>query len=226
MVRAMLARGDRRPRLESHRAKGRRHSKRRRARRGRPRRSGARRRTLHSCLGDDASVDAVARCRRLRGIDRTSVRSSTTRPVLPQRVTERARSTRRERTFVAARAGLHGTADGARIHRRDDDVRRSALVETLRPALEAMCSDLRYVGPRAEAAAIYKLMGNAMILAVVGGINDMIRIGEDKAHARASVRTLRFLRPVRSDQRPRKAHGRRRVRSHSGRSTWHTRTQC
>ena len=43
-----------------------------------------------------------------------------------------------------------------------------------------MCSDLRYVGLRPEDAAIFKLMGNAMILAVVGGLNDMFRIAEQQ----------------------------------------------
>ena len=40
-----------------------------------------------------------------------------------------------------------------------------------------MCSELRYVGERAD-TSIYELMGNAMILAVVGGINDVLRMGE------------------------------------------------
>jgi 3-hydroxyisobutyrate dehydrogenase-like beta-hydroxyacid dehydrogenase len=54
----------------------------------------------------------------------------------------------------------------------------SALFERVRGELEGMCSDLRYLGSRPDAAAIYKLMGNAMILAVVGGLNDIIRIAE------------------------------------------------
>ncbi len=44
--------------------------------------------------------------------------------------------------------------------------------------LDAMTGELRYFGERIDLAAIYKLMGNAMILAVVGGLDDMFRIGE------------------------------------------------
>jgi 3-hydroxyisobutyrate dehydrogenase-like beta-hydroxyacid dehydrogenase len=55
-----------------------------------------------------------------------------------------------------------------------------SLFARLRVALEAMCSDLRYVGERPDLAAIYKLMGNAMILAVVGGVNDALRMAEEQ----------------------------------------------
>jgi 3-hydroxyisobutyrate dehydrogenase-like beta-hydroxyacid dehydrogenase len=54
----------------------------------------------------------------------------------------------------------------------------ASLVERVRADLEAMCSDLRYAGERAEDAAIFKLMGNAMMLAVIGGLNDVFRIAE------------------------------------------------
>ena len=66
----------------------------------------------------------------------------------------------------------------------------TALFERIRGALEAMCSDLRYVGPRPEDAAIYKLMGNAMILAIVGGINDVIRIAEMQGLTREQAYAL------------------------------------
>ena len=62
-----------------------------------------------------------------------------------------------------------------------------------------MCSDLRYVGERPDAAAIYKLLGNAMILAVVGGINDVLRIaGDARTYASGGLYALRLLRSVRS----------------------------
>ena len=66
----------------------------------------------------------------------------------------------------------------------------AALVNRVRGELKAMCSDLRYVGERAQDAAIYKLMGNAMILAVVGGLNDIMRIGEEQGLSRAQSYTL------------------------------------
>ncbi len=48
----------------------------------------------------------------------------------------------------------------------------------LRSVLEAMTGELRYLGERPDLAAIYKLLGNAMILAIVGGLNDAFTIAE------------------------------------------------
>ena len=65
-----------------------------------------------------------------------------------------------------------------------------------------------------SAAATYKLMGNAMILAVVGGINDVHahRRGA-RALARAGLLALRLLRSLRANQGTRQTHGRRGLRS-------------
>lgn len=143
---------------------------------------------IHSCLRDDASVDAVLDAA-IAEIDPQSpiVDHST---VLPQRVVER-----RERLAQSGHSFLHAPvfmgphmaveATGEMLTSGD-----AALIERLRPALEAMCSDLRCVGPRPQDAAIFKLMGNAMIFAVVGGINDMIRIGEEQGITRAEAYTL------------------------------------
>lgn len=133
---------------------------------------------VHCCLNDDASVDAVLDAA-LAGIARESpIVDHTT--VLPQRVVERVR-----RLAAAGYAFLHAPvfmgppmaleATGVMLTSGD-----ASLVERLRGDLEIMCSDLRYVGLRPEDAAIFKLMGNAMILAVVGGLNDMFRIAEQQ----------------------------------------------
>jgi 3-hydroxyisobutyrate dehydrogenase len=66
----------------------------------------------------------------------------------------------------------------------------SGTFDRLREALQAMCSDLRYVGPRPDDAAIFKLMGNAMILAVVGGLNDVLRIAEQRGLTREQAYAL------------------------------------
>ena len=57
----------------------------------------------------------------------------------------------------------------------------------------SMCSDLRYLGERDEAAAIYKLMGQCDdSRRNAGGINDVLRIAEERGfNARAGLRTLR-----------------------------------
>ena len=44
--------------------------------------------------------------------------------------------------------------------------------------LATMTGKLKYLGERVELAAIYKLMGNAMILAVVGGLSDVLTIAQ------------------------------------------------
>ncbi|HYL27583.1 MAG TPA: NAD(P)-binding domain-containing protein, partial [Candidatus Nitrosotalea sp.] len=125
---------------------------------------------------DDAAVDSVLDAA-LPGISKDSpIVDHTT--VLPQKVSERA-----SRFDAAGYAFLHAPVfmgppmalDATGVMMTSGDPER---VERVRSALEAMCSNLRYVGPRAEDAAIFKLMGNAMILAVVGGFNDVLRIAE------------------------------------------------
>jgi 3-hydroxyisobutyrate dehydrogenase len=142
----------------------------------------------HMCLADDASVDAVLDAA-IQGLDaQTPIVDHST--VAPQRVAER-----RDRLAAIGHPFLHAPvfmgphmaveAKGVMMTSGDP-----ALVEHLRPALEAMCSDLRYVGSQAQDAATFKLMGNAMILAVVGGVNDMIRIGEEQGLTRVQAYAL------------------------------------
>lgn len=143
---------------------------------------------IHLCLNDDASVDAVIDAA-LAGISpEAPIVDHTT--VLPQRVAQRAqRLCEAGYSFVHAPVfmgpPMAAQANGVMMVSGDDE-----LVGRVRGALEAMCSDLRYVGPRPEDAAIYKLMGNAMILAVVGGINDMLRIAEVQTLSRERAYAL------------------------------------
>jgi len=143
---------------------------------------------VHLCLSDDAAVDAVLEAA-LEGIAKESpIIDHTT--VLPQRVAERV-----VRLADAGYAFLHAPvfmgppmaleATGVMLASGE-----SATFEGVRGALQEMCSDLRYVGERPECAAIFKLMGNAMILAVVGGINDIIRIAEEQGLSREDAYTL------------------------------------
>jgi len=131
---------------------------------------------VHCCLRDDAAVDAV--------LDAAIPAIAVTTPivdhstVLPPRVTERAaRCAQTGHVFVHAPVFMGPPmaleARGVMLSSGE-----SATVERIRQRLEQMCSDLRYVGDRVEDAAIFKLMGNAMILAVAGGINDVLRIAE------------------------------------------------
>jgi 3-hydroxyisobutyrate dehydrogenase len=143
---------------------------------------------VHLCLHDDAAVDATIDAAS-PGIARSSpIVDHTT--VVPQGVAERAR-----RLTEARYAFLHApvfmgppmarNADGVMMVSGDAD-----LVQRVRPALEIMCSHVRYVGERPDAAAIYKLMGNAMILTIVGGLNDVMRIGEEQGLSREQIYEL------------------------------------
>jgi 3-hydroxyisobutyrate dehydrogenase len=143
---------------------------------------------VHLCLSDDGSVDSVIDAV-LPGIAKeTPIVDHTT--VLPQRVAERSR-----RLIGEGYAFLHAPvfmgppmaleATGVMLVSGD-----TSLVERVRADLEGMCSDLRYVGERAEDAAIFKLMGNAMMLAVIGGLNDVFRIAEVQELTRERAYTL------------------------------------
>lgn len=143
---------------------------------------------VHLCLSDDASVDAVLDAA-LAGIalDCPIVDHST---VLPQHVAERA-----GRLEESGHAFLHAPVFmGPPMALESTGVMMASgnlsLFARLRVALEAMCSDLRYVGERGDLAAVYKLMGNAMILAVVGGINDALRMAEEQGLSRTQAYEL------------------------------------
>jgi 3-hydroxyisobutyrate dehydrogenase len=137
---------------------------------------------VHLCLADDAGVDGALDAA-LPGIARGSpiIDHST---VLPQRVAERA-----QRLTGDGYAFLHAPvfmgppmaleAKGVMLTSGD-----ASLVERVRADLESMCGDLRYVGERPHDAAIFKLMGNAMMLAVIGGLNDLFQIAEVQGFTR------------------------------------------
>jgi 3-hydroxyisobutyrate dehydrogenase-like beta-hydroxyacid dehydrogenase len=52
----------------------------------------------------------------------------------------------------------------------------SATFERVKPELEKMTGSVEYYGERPELAAAYKLMGNAMIFAITGGVADVLQI--------------------------------------------------
>jgi 3-hydroxyisobutyrate dehydrogenase len=143
---------------------------------------------VHLCLKDDASVDATIDAA-LEGISSEAaiVDHST---VLPQRVVERVqRLSEAGHTFIHAPVfmGPHMALQATGVMMTSGD---ALVFERLGDALRAMCSDLRYIGARPDAAAIFKLLGNAMILAVVGGLNDIMRIAEVQELTRAQAYAL------------------------------------
>jgi 3-hydroxyisobutyrate dehydrogenase-like beta-hydroxyacid dehydrogenase len=50
--------------------------------------------------------------------------------------------------------------------------------DEVQPALTAMCARLEYLGDRADLAAVYKLLGNSLILGIGGVVSDMLTIGK------------------------------------------------
>lgn len=133
---------------------------------------------VHLCLSDDASVDAVLDAATPGIAAESPIVDHTT--VAPQRVVERTR-----KLAESGHSFLHAPVFmGPPMALQSKGVMMAsggaALFARLEAPLRAMCSDLRYLGERPDLAAVYKLMGNAMILAVVGGISDMLRIGEQQ----------------------------------------------
>ena len=130
---------------------------------------------LHLCLSDDAAVESVLE-RVLPRLDkRVPICDHTT--CLPQRVAERTRALRAKGyrylhapVFMGPPNALDGS--GSMLVSGD----RSEIA-ALHDHLAAMTGTLRDLGERTEAAAIYKLLGNAMILAVIGGVADVLHIG-------------------------------------------------
>ena len=143
---------------------------------------------IHMCLSDDAAVDSTINAA-LAGIAAaTPIVDHTT--ASPQGAADRARRlSEAGYTFLHAPVfmGPPMAAEGTGIMLVSGD---RAMVQRLRPMLETMCSDLRDLGERPDAAAIYKLMGNAMILAVVGGLNDCMRIAEEQGLSREQAYAL------------------------------------
>jgi 3-hydroxyisobutyrate dehydrogenase-like beta-hydroxyacid dehydrogenase len=129
---------------------------------------------VHLCLRSDESVDATLEAA-LPGIaPGTPVIDHTT--VLPQNVAPRVKRMR-ERGIPFLHAPVFmgppnaAASTGLMLASGDGD-----LFERVRPFLERMTGTLWYLGERADKAAIFKLMGNAMILAVIGGLSDMFAI--------------------------------------------------
>lgn len=143
---------------------------------------------IHICVRDDKAVDGIldriidAVAKEAPVVDHTTV--------LPEGVVKRAKrladaglTFAHAPVFMGPPQALDASGvmmiSGAR-----------ATYERLREPLEAMTGELRYLGERVDLAAIYKLMGNAMILAVVGGIADVLRIADAQNVPRADAYDL------------------------------------
>jgi 3-hydroxyisobutyrate dehydrogenase len=64
------------------------------------------------------------------------------------------------------------------------------LFDRLDPQLAKLASKRQYLGERVDAAALYKLMGNLLILSTIGGLSDMFALAEANGIDRADAYKL------------------------------------
>ena len=140
------------------------------------------------CVRDEAAVDAVLDAA-LPGISAESpvVDHST---VNPATVAPRA-----QRLVAGGHPFLHAPVFmGPPMAESAQGIMLAAGAQTtfdaLQEHLSKLCGKLKYFGERVDLAAIYKLLGNAMILAVVGGINDVLTIAQAQGLSRTQAYEL------------------------------------
>ena len=140
---------------------------------------------VHLCLRDDEAVEGVLAAA-LPGIakDAPIIDHTTTSP---RGAADRAeRFARDGRQFVHAPVfmGPQNALESTGLMMISGD---PELAERLRPLLEPMTGKVWYVGERADGAAVRKLLGNAMILAVIGGMRDAFAIAQRNGLDRESA---------------------------------------
>jgi 3-hydroxyisobutyrate dehydrogenase len=143
---------------------------------------------VHLCLRSDDSVDSTLHAAFTGIAPGTPVVDHTT--VLPSNVPERVK-TLAERNIPFLHAPVFmgppnaAASTGLMLASGDHE-----LFQRLKPALEAMTGKVWYLGDRVDKAAVFKLMGNAMILAITGGLADMFAIAATNGIAREDAYTL------------------------------------
>jgi 3-hydroxyisobutyrate dehydrogenase len=130
---------------------------------------------IHLTLSDDAAVDAVLERARSGMAEGTVIVDHTTTSTAG--ALERAtRWQGRGIPFVHAPVfmGPSNALEGTGIMLVSGDAAR---VEALRPLLEPMTGKLVYLGPRPDAAAAFKLLGNSFLMVLTAGLSDMLALG-------------------------------------------------
>ena len=131
---------------------------------------------VHICVSDDAAVDSVLD-QALPGIAKTATIVDHT-TVLPAKVLGRA-----ARLATDGYAFLHAPVfmSPAGAAQSDGTMLISgatAIYDRMRSALDKMAGKLVYFGEQPDLAAVYKLMGNSIIIGLIGTVKDMFAIGE------------------------------------------------
>ncbi|MDE2483091.1 MAG: NAD(P)-dependent oxidoreductase [bacterium] len=143
---------------------------------------------VHLCVRDDAAVDAILDAA-LPGL-RAGVPVVDHTTVLPQGVVGRA-----QRLAAAGHPFLHApvfmgppqseSATGTMLASGSQ-----ALLAELEPHLAKMTGKVVNLSERTDLAAVYKLMGNLMILATIGGLDDLFTFAQANGVAKADAYKL------------------------------------
>ncbi len=140
---------------------------------------------VHVTLPDDAVVDQILE-QALPGLVKGTViiDHSTTLPASTaeriRRWTDRGFPFQHAPVFMGPKNALEST--GRMLASGD-----KALFERLKPSLERMTGSLQYLGPEPARAAATKLAGNMFLIAVIGGVVDVLRFGRSYGIAEADA---------------------------------------
>lgn len=131
---------------------------------------------IHLSLSDDAAVDDVLERARpgfapgVTIVDHTTT-SATGTAARVARWTERGVPFVHAPVFMGPQNALEST--GLMLCSGD-----AARIDALRPALAAMTGKLEYLGPRPDAAAAFKLLGNLFLMFLTTGLADMLALAK------------------------------------------------
>lgn len=131
---------------------------------------------VHLCVRDEAAVDAIFAAAlpgiaaRAPIVDHTTVAVESVAP-RAQRLKEAGFSFLHAPVFMGPPQAE--SAQGVMLASGPQSI-----FDAVREHLATMTGKVQYLGERVDLAAIYKLMGNAMILAVVGGLADIYTIAQ------------------------------------------------
>jgi 3-hydroxyisobutyrate dehydrogenase len=131
---------------------------------------------IHLTLSDDASVDEVLERARAGFASGVAIIDHTT--TSPEGTKARAqRWDERKVTFLHAPVfmGPAQARDSTGSMLASGEKKR---FDALAPALESMTGKLIYLGPQAERAAAFKLLGNLFLMFLTGGFADMLRLAK------------------------------------------------
>jgi len=141
---------------------------------------------VHVVLSDDAAIDAVLAAA-APGLTGLVIDHSTTSTAGARARTEqwRARGITYQHAPVFMGPGNALESTGLMLLSGDRDV-----VARVTPLLAPMTGKLVDLGPRVDAAAAFKLLGNLLLMALTAGFTDMLALGKAMAVSPAQLATL------------------------------------